>query len=279
MTQGIVALDIDGTVLSRNQNPSPSLITTLSLLEKEGWKILFATGRTVAWSLHHLKNLPFPFYLAAFNGAALLSYPEGKKIHVATLLKKDILGLSLYVDRFGVVAYELEGEERVFVARQPCSPFIQEHLKRRKALQKESWVEFGSAQELPQVEFGSLRFFLQKGEESFLQSAIEGSSELSAFIMKDSFHEDVRIVQVTAKGVSKGSALKYLCKKFSPVLGTIAAGDDSNDVNLLEMADIGIAVGDAPQELRKIAYSTASSPDVLHQALERAKNVLVERAR
>jgi hydroxymethylpyrimidine pyrophosphatase-like HAD family hydrolase len=136
---------------------------------------------------------------------------------------------------------------------------------------------FSSMDELPLLEYASMRFFVMKNDASFLQQAIETSSGLSSFIMKDSYHEDVRVVQVTAKGASKGAALRYLCKKFSPVLGTIAAGDDCNDLDLLETADIGIAVGDAPEELRKIAYTTASSPEVLHLALERAKNILLQR--
>ena len=117
-----------------------------------------------------------------------------------------------------------------------------------------------------------------KGEETFLQQAIEQNFGLTALIMKDSFSDDVKIVQVTASGVSKGASFRYLCKKYTPLLGTIAAGDDTNDIDLLEAADIGIAVGDAPQSLRKIAYSTAASPDVLHLVLRQAKNILQKRA-
>lgn len=276
MTQGIVALDIDGTMLSHNQDPSPLLIDMLTLMHKEGWKILFATGRTVAWSLRHLENLPVPFFLAAFNGAVLFSFPERKKLHASSLLKEDVLALSPFIDRFGVIAYEMDGD-KAFVSRQSCSPFIQEHLLKRKEAQNENWVEFSSVQDLPLVAYASLRFFVMKGNEEFLQQAIQKSSFLTALTMKDSFHSDVKIIQVTAKGVSKGASLRYLCKKYTPLLGTIAAGDDSNDIDLLESADIGIAVGDASAELRKIAYSTAASPEVVHVLLEQAKNLLQKR--
>ena len=84
MTQGIVALDIDGTILSHNQRPSPLLSATLASMERDGWKIVFATGRTRAWSIHHLEDLPFPFFVAAVLavGAGLcyklfLGEPEG----------------------------------------------------------------------------------------------------------------------------------------------------------------------------------------------------------
>ena len=277
MTQGIVALDIDGTILSHNQRPSPLLSATLASMERDGWKIVFATGRTRAWSIHHLEDLPFPFFVAAFNGAILFSYPEKVKIHSIPLFLKDMYSVAPYIDRFGVFAYEMDNEERVFVAKEKYSSFLQTHIEKRKIAQNETWTSFSSLNELPAVSYASLRFFVMKHEAAFLQQAIEKSSDLSSFVMKDSFDGDVHIVQVTAQGASKGGALRYLCKKYPPLLGTIAAGDDCNDVDLLEGADIGIAVGDAPEELRKIAYTTASSPETLHLALQRARTALMQR--
>jgi HAD superfamily hydrolase (TIGR01484 family) len=136
MTQGIVALDIDGTLLLPNQPPPKVLSSALASMQEEGWKILFATGRTVAWSLPLLEKLPFPFYLAAFNGATLFSYPDGAKIHALFLLLKDILAVAPYIDRFGVFLYEMGGEERVFAAKKNYSDFLKNHLERRRLLQK-----------------------------------------------------------------------------------------------------------------------------------------------
>lgn len=277
MTQGIVALDIDGTVVSRNQNLSPALISTLSAMHDQGWKILFATGRTSAWSMHLLGNLPFPYVLAAFNGATILSYPGGERLHSSTLSLKDILSVSLYIDRFGVFAYEMEGEERIFATKKNYSEFLKGHLEKRKVFQNETWVECSSIQEFPLTKYASLRFFVMKSDALFLQQALEENEDLLPLMMKDSLSDEVSIIQVTAQGASKGSALRYICKKYAPQAGTIGAGDDMNDLDLLETADIGIAVGDAPQELRKIAYLLASSPEVLHLSLERAKDILMKR--
>lgn len=277
MTQGIIALDIDGTTLSCNMPPPQSLVEKLFSLYTDGWKILFATGRTLQWSEHHLKNLPFPFFLACYNGACIISYPEKKMIHSSSLLLKDLMSLTPYAHQFGVSVYELGGENKVFIVKEKFTPQLQKHLDRRQAVQREHLVEISSIEDLPDIQYASARFFIFKKDASFLMQAIEENSSVQPLLMKDSFDEDIRIIQITAKGSSKGGALRLLRKKYPLVLGTIAAGDDTNDIDLLEEADIGIAVGDAPQELRKIAYSVAASPENVHSLLDQAITVLKKR--
>lgn len=277
MTQGIIALDIDGTTLSDNQPPPQSLVEKLFSLYANGWKILFATGRTLQWSEHHLENLPFPFFLACYNGACIFSYPEKKTLHSSFLLLKDLMALTPYVHQFGAAVYELGKDERVFIAKEKFSPYMQKHMDKRQAVQKEQEVEISSLDSLPDIQYASVRFFILKKDASFLLQAIEENTNVFPLLMKDSFDENVRIIQITAKGSSKGGALRFLKKKYPLVLGTIAAGDDTNDIDLLEEADIGIAVGDAPQELRKVAYSVAAAPENLHFLLDQAVHVLKKR--
>ncbi len=71
MARGIIALDIDGTLVSGNQPLSSTLVSFLTSLHQDGWTVLFATGRSTQWSLEHLEVHPFGFYLAAYNGACI----------------------------------------------------------------------------------------------------------------------------------------------------------------------------------------------------------------
>ena len=109
-----------------------------------------------------------------------------------------------------------------------------------------------------------------------LGETINTVTSLRAPTMRDSFCEDLRIVQVTAQGASKGQALRFLRNQY-PDMPAIAAGDDMNDVDLIEEADIGIAMASAPDELKKVAQLIASpigeDPiiDVLRAAVQRAK--------
>lgn len=276
MTRGIIALDIDGTLVTQHQPLSLHLSSFLKGLHQEGWQILFATGRTIRWSMEHLATLPFPFYLAPYNGACIFSFPSRESISSSLLEFADVMKLAPYVDEFGAVIYEAGGEERIFFTPKCFSEGILHHLLQRQQVQNEEWIPLKSIQRLPHVKVAGVRFFLTPGAALLLGETINSVTSLRAPTMKDSFHDAFRIVQVTAEGASKGQALRILRNlwKDEPA---IAAGDDMNDVDLLEEADIGIAMASSPDELKKIAQVVAPSEgeDPIIEALTTAMQKLL----
>ena len=270
MAQGIIALDIDGTLVHRHQPLSRPLSEFLASLHHDGWEILFATGRTIRWSLEHLSSLPFPLFLAPYNGACLYSFPDGEVLSSDFLARAGVLQLEPYSARFGSVIYEAQGDERILYTEKSFSPPILSHLRNRQFGQKEQWAVIDSLADLPDMDIASLRFFLPPDEALRLSLSLRQATALKAPTMKDSYSESLRIVQVTAPGASKGSALHLLRKKF-PNLPTIAAGDDMNDIDLLSEADVGIAMASAPDELKHLASIVAQpGDDAIIEALRTA---------
>lgn len=84
-------------------------------------------------------------------------------------------------------------------------------------------------------------------------------------LLQDAGH-DVRIVYSSARdldilprGVDKGAALAWLCKRLNIALEeVIVAGDTGNDLGLFELPDVrGIVVGNALAELKAITAETS----------------------
>ena len=61
-------------------------------------------------------------------------------------------------------------------------------------------------------------------------------------------------LEVLASGINKGTALEWLCnKKGISREEIIAFGDNYNDIEMIEYAGIGVAVGNAEESVKKSA--------------------------
>ena len=278
MMKGIIALDIDGTLVTHHRPLSSPLISFLTTVERDGWVVFFATGRTIRWSMEHLSALPFPFFLAPYNGACIFSLPQHEMISSALMSFDDVVKLSPFISEFGAVVYEAGGEERIFYTADIFSQPILDHLRDRQERQQEQWAFIDSIESIPHIAVASIRFFLSPEAAQMLSATIARTTPFRAPTMKDSYHENLRIVQVTAQGASKGQALHILRAKY-PRVQVIAAGDDMNDVDLIAEADFGIAMDSAPDALKKISKIIALSvgEDPIIGALQQSIKIMSTR--
>ncbi|MEK5036700.1 HAD family hydrolase [Sporosarcina sp. FSL K6-3457] len=70
------------------------------------------------------------------------------------------------------------------------------------------------------------------------------------------------LIQIMAKGVSKGRAIRDLCmQKNIPMSSVMAFGDDWNDLELFQACGFPIAMGNAIPELKDIAYFVTGTND------------------
>jgi len=79
-------------------------------------------------------------------------------------------------------------------------------------------------------------------------------------------------IEILPPNASKGAALKTLLKEFGVSASQVLAiGDGENDVEMLQLAGIGVAVGNAPQHLKDVAKAVVSSNDQdgVAEAIER----------
>lgn len=69
-------------------------------------------------------------------------------------------------------------------------------------------------------------------------------------------------LEITSNKAMKISAIELLCQKYN--IGkseVIAIGDNYNDINMLEFAGLGIAMGNAPEDVKKCAKAITCTND------------------
>ena len=69
-------------------------------------------------------------------------------------------------------------------------------------------------------------------------------------------------IEVMGDGVCKGTALAWLCSHLGiDVADAIAFGDNINDIEMLQVSGLGVAVANAEPEVRKAADLVAATND------------------
>jgi Cof subfamily protein (haloacid dehalogenase superfamily) len=250
--KGLIALDIDGTIISNSLPLEQDIADYLETLHQEGWKFIFISGRNYKWMKKTLANLNFQAAFAPYNGAFLIENEMIKKNTLTDSLIPELLKIAAE-EQAGFVLY---GEnDAVYYNPELFSKDMQDYLNRRAAAFNETFI---AVKEYPK-EFYSIKWLGEKKQMERLSERMEESFHLHAPPIADPFQEGRFVTQATHKDAAKGEILKaykaYLNVK-SPV---IAAGDDLNDESMLREADIAIAMSTAPRILMALADIVAPS--------------------
>lgn len=254
--KGLIALDIDGTITSDTHGIPQEVIAYLSSLAQEGWCLIFITGRPFVWTQSTLEELRFPYWLAVQNGALILEMPQQTIFRRKYLDKKllplmDVLCEHFQTDYAIYAGYD--HNDICYYRPHKWSKSLQTYLKNRFTTLKEKWIAVDSYEALPIENFAAVKCFAHQelgGEE--LCHGIEALG-LHSPLNKDPFDPHYYVIQGTHAEATKGAALNFFSKNFTPPLPIIACGDDSNDFSMLCLADVKVVMSDAPPAILELA--------------------------
>jgi Cof subfamily protein (haloacid dehalogenase superfamily) len=229
----LVIFDIDGTLVSyKNETHIPvQTIQAIQKLKEKGNLIAVATARSYLFTVKILEELSID-YAVLHNGAEIVINNRSvyeKKIGKRNSINicRELIKTSLCVLAFNenhIYVHNLSGESKRYI----------------------------------ESEIGKTNIIkpLQDSKDSLFSISVYGkSNEFSNFankIIPIDFSE--REHQIIAANISKGKAIKHLAKllKMMPK-DIVAVGDGINDIEMLRVAKIGIAVGSASSELKSVA--------------------------
>lgn len=255
---GTIALDIDGTLTadSRSHTMPQRVVDYLTQLAGNGWQLIFITGRTFQAGYKILQPLPFNYYFAVQNGAIILSMPSRQ------IVAKKYLDASIFAGMDAVCQDEpsdfvvytgFENQDVCYYRPRKFSTSLLNYLEGRTRNFKETWIPLESYADMPIKNFPSVKCFGLY--ESALQVANKIKEQLGLYVplIRDPFDEMYYVVQATHPEITKGQALLDFLKVKGRYGKIIAAGDDNNDVPMLEAADIKIAMANSPQVMLDMA--------------------------
>lgn len=257
----LIATDMDGTFLDDNKTAPEENIKALAECAARGIQIVPATGRTIFAVPDEIKNLPGVRYAITTNGASVADLKEGtiistcrmsaelavKVMELARNSTDDIM-YDAYVEGVGYTTdyfYEnlehyVESPGLVTLVRKTRCP-VSDNIAYVK--------ECGKEVEKINLFFVDMEARKRMRELLFTVPGIVVSSAIS------------NNLEINADGADKGGALirlaEYLGIKKEE---TMAFGDGENDLSMIKMAGIGVAMENGEESVKAAAdYVTVTN--------------------
>lgn len=257
----MIALDLDGTLLNSNKELSIGNLAALEQAARSGIEVVPTTGRFFGGMPEVIRNLPFIHYAITINGAEVADLRTGEVIYRAELPWEQAVDLMSLFDEYPVIYDCYQGNAAFMTATQKelvntvvASPHYRKmiHELRQPVPELKTFLT-QRKQGVQKVQFFTdhpdVRLNMMKQLPLMFDNLCVSSS----------VSDNVEINQIHA---NKGEALLALAAhlKFTSEQ-TMAFGDGLNDLSMLKAAGIGVAMGNACLEAKKLADWIAPSCD------------------
>ena len=247
--QHLIALDLDGTLLTDNKTISKRTKKTIEKAKQQGHIVVISTGRPFRASHTYYKELSLNTPIVNFNGA-YVHHPLDASwgTHHSPLELSTAQDIVRACFDFGVKNIYAEVIDDVYAR----------HLDK----DKKHIFEFGS----PKIFTGDLLNTLQDHPTCLLIDAADEQSTTIRQHLTDMHAEVIDhrkwgapwpIIEIVKSGLNKAIGLQKISNYYDiPKERIIAFGDEDNDFEMIEFAGHGIAMGNAIPALKSLANHT-----------------------
>ena len=258
MKYKLICVDMDGTLLNSRHKISDISKDALKRTHDMGVHIVISTGRSYVDAEAYSNLIGVTSPVIACNGAIVREKVSDDVIH-KSVIKDSVCIHLLRIFKQNNVKPSYVTPDKVYCSSLKTK-IVVEYLKIRGIMNKSiklvyvtTWSQWFNIFEIEKDNIIKCEITainkdkmnnLRKQLESFKEIEISSSSEYN--------------IEITKKGTSKGKAIEILADYYKiRKEEIIAIGDSENDLSAIEFAGLGIAMGNASEEVkRKSDYIT-----------------------
>ena len=252
----IIALDIDGTLTNSRKVITPRTKKMLMNYQKNGGKIILASGRPTQGIVPHAQTLElekYGGYILAYNGGCAVDCKTNEVIFRKSLPAEYIPEICEIIKNYPVGINTYQGE-KIIAGHQ-----INKYTKlegRINGMEIKFVDDFASY-----VDFDVTKCLLQGEPEYILELEKILSEKYSDRL--GIFKSEPFFLEIVPKDIDKAKSIDRLLKYLGLLTEEcIACGDGFNDISMIEYAGLGIAMSNASEPVKKAAdYVTYSNDD------------------
>ncbi|MCW3790193.1 Cof-type HAD-IIB family hydrolase [Paenibacillus sp. LS1] len=267
----LLALDLDGTMLNPDKVITLKTRSSIQQLMSANVNVTIASGRFPASVWLHAREVSMNFPLVALNGAVTVDPLTGQLLDGVALKIEDLLFMLDIIEQEGVYIH-FYGYNVLYVQE------INDINRNWAVNNKVNRPELDSPEELDAKQADFIRFvevgqdfrtFVSQMPDMLFKAAVictdqDSREKLFRILDESGVFRCTRTgslrFDVNSVGVSKRGALERLCHEHHIERAQVAAvGDYDNDLDMLQWAGLGIAMGNAEPHVKEIANVVTGS--------------------
>ncbi len=246
----LLVVDIDGTLLDINGKISDIDKQALKEAIQAGTAVSLSTGRVVRATRRFLDQLELDGYHVFFDGALVYNPEKDEEVYVDPI-SAGLVGEMIDYSRKVGLDFDLYSITEFFAERPSWATDIRRDFFKLQA----TFVDFREIQYEERFIKGTLVVASPEEKRKARDFCDFFNDRLNFSWTKTPAYPDIDFINIVAKDVNKGKALKSLTAFLGISTEEVAAiGDGLNDISLLSSAGLAIAMGNAPDEVKSIAH-------------------------
>ncbi len=248
----LVAVDIDGTLLNSQHRLTENTKRVVQLAVEKGIVLTLSTGRMYQSACAIAAEMGLDVPLITYNGA-LVKNSISKDVFFQKKISMDISIQTMdRIERAGI-HYQVYTEDALYVPKM---------TEKSRVYAARTGVSIHPLTELNLDQCSGFYKFLVMGDTRELDDLMI-SMEAALGGQVRSFKSHPLYLEIVHAEVSKGNALRQLASSLNIGHSRIMAiGDQYNDLDMITFAGLGVAMGNAPDDVKSFAgYVTGTNDE------------------
>ncbi len=240
----VLAIDLDGTLLNKQNAVSPENAEAIRLAKEKGIEVVPSTGRLLCESRFAIDAIGGCNYSLHCNGSVIWDHRSGKTIYLSAFSKELAREAVRRLEKYDVL-YQVYVDDASCCPKRFYNKFNNEIFNAvyvRMFRDTQLWMEDVEA-EIEQNDYQSIKYYIPNRDHELLERIKKEMIDLPGF---DSAFSSYNSLEVFQAGMDKHNGLAKLLEHLGCGFENLMMiGDSENDLKAIQAAGIGVAMENA----------------------------------
>ena len=255
----LIAFDLDGTLLNSKGKILESSKKAIKEAEKQGIKVVLVTGR------HHVAARPYHWELEletpaiCCNGAYIMDFQQPDPVYSNPLSKDQARRIIQIARERDLHILMYVGNAMTYEVLNPHMQKLSNWAKEQPAIVRPNIKQIDDAMSVMESSSSIHKFVLSHTDQEHFLKAYQNIQQMADVSCERSWIDRMDIANT---GNTKGSTLLRLASQWGISREEIiAVGDNDNDISMVHLAGLGVAMSNCSKELTPVADLMIGSND------------------